>query len=57
MKVAVIDIGTNTVLLLVAQINPEGIVSPLVYEQRVPRLGTGSGRGAEPPTGIDAEGH
>lgn len=41
MRAAVIDIGTNTVLLLVAQINSEGIASPLVYEQRVPRLGKG----------------
>jgi exopolyphosphatase / guanosine-5'-triphosphate,3'-diphosphate pyrophosphatase len=41
MHVAVIDIGTNTVLLLVAQIDKKGIITPLLYEQRVPRLGRG----------------
>ncbi|HXX62575.1 MAG TPA: Ppx/GppA family phosphatase [Bacteroidota bacterium] len=41
MNVAVIDIGTNTVLLLVARILRAGEITPLVYEQRVPRLGRG----------------
>ena len=41
MTVAVIDIGTNTVLLLVARIARTGEIEPLVYEQRVPRLGRG----------------
>lgn len=41
MTIAVIDIGTNTVLLLVARIGVNGAVTPLVYEQRVPRLGRG----------------
>lgn len=41
MRVSVIDIGTNTVLLLVAQINEEGTLTPLLYEQRAPRLGRG----------------
>jgi exopolyphosphatase/guanosine-5'-triphosphate,3'-diphosphate pyrophosphatase len=41
MKVAVIDIGTNTVLLLVARIAGGGNIQPLLYEQRVPRLGRG----------------
>jgi len=41
MRVAVIDIGTNTVLLLVAEIDRDGKISPLAYEQRVPRLGRG----------------
>jgi exopolyphosphatase/guanosine-5'-triphosphate,3'-diphosphate pyrophosphatase len=41
MTVAVIDIGTNTVLLLVAEIDRAGGIRPLVYEQRVPRLGRG----------------
>ena len=41
MQVAVIDIGTNTVLLLVARFDQAGNLSPLVYEQRVPRLGKG----------------
>ena len=40
MTVGVIDIGTNTVLLLVAHVEG-GRVTPLVYEQRVPRLGRG----------------
>lgn len=40
-NIAVIDIGTNTVLLLVAQIDASGKMTPLVYEQRVPRLGRG----------------
>jgi exopolyphosphatase/guanosine-5'-triphosphate,3'-diphosphate pyrophosphatase len=41
MIVAAIDIGTNTVLLLIAQIGDGGTVTPLLYEQRVPRLGRG----------------
>lgn len=41
MTVAVIDIGTNTVLLLVARVANTGEIQPLVYEQRVPRLGRG----------------
>ena len=39
--IAVIDIGTNTILLLVANIFPDGSITPLVYEQRIPRLGRG----------------
>ncbi len=41
MNIASIDIGTNTVLLLVAEIDDAGLITPLVYEQRVPRLGKG----------------
>ena len=41
MRVAVIDIGTNTVLLLVAEVGRDGTIRPIVYEQRVPRLGRG----------------
>ncbi|MEK9137819.1 MAG: Ppx/GppA family phosphatase, partial [Bacteroidota bacterium] len=41
MNVGVIDIGTNTVLLLVARLDTSGNITPLVYEQRVPRLGKG----------------
>ncbi|HUI11554.1 MAG TPA: Ppx/GppA phosphatase family protein [Bacteroidota bacterium] len=37
--VGVIDIGTNTVLLLVARIEDGNAITPLVYEQRIPRLG------------------
>jgi exopolyphosphatase/guanosine-5'-triphosphate,3'-diphosphate pyrophosphatase len=39
--IASIDIGTNTVLLLIARVGPDGSISPLVYEQRIPRLGKG----------------
>lgn len=38
---AAIDIGTNTVLLLVADVKSDGIVIPLHEEQRFPRLGRG----------------
>jgi len=38
---AVIDIGTNTVLLLVAEIDASGKIITLEYRQRVPRLGRG----------------
>lgn len=41
MKVATIDIGTNTVLLLIATVDADGTLSTLVYEQRIPRLGKG----------------
>lgn len=41
MTLAVIDIGTNTTLLLVAGVDPDGSIRTLVYEQRVPRLGRG----------------
>lgn len=41
MKVAAIDIGTNTVLLLIAQVDGAGRIHTLVYEQRSPRLGRG----------------
>lgn len=39
MRIASIDIGTNTILLLIADIGNDGIVAPLVEEQRMPRLG------------------
>lgn len=41
MNVAVVDIGTNTVLLLIARIDPDGKIVPLEYQQRIPRLGRG----------------
>ncbi len=41
MKIAAIDIGTNTVLLLLARIGPGGALTPLLEEQRFPRLGNG----------------
>jgi exopolyphosphatase/guanosine-5'-triphosphate,3'-diphosphate pyrophosphatase len=39
--VAVIDIGTNTVLLLLVRATATGRMEPLLSEQRVPRLGRG----------------
>ncbi|MBI4548027.1 MAG: Ppx/GppA family phosphatase [Ignavibacteriae bacterium] len=39
MKIASIDIGTNTVLLLVADVDTNGVIYPLEQEQRLPRLG------------------
>ena len=41
MTYSVIDIGTNTVLLLVATVSPDGWFTPLKHEQRIPRLGKG----------------
>lgn len=41
MIASVIDIGTNTVLLLVAEIDRAGVIHTLEYRQRVPRLGRG----------------
>ena len=53
MNVAVIDIGTNTVLLLVARVEGDGRLRPLVYEQRVPRLGRGVDARGVLDTGCD----
>lgn len=39
MRLSSIDIGTNTVLLLVADIDERGVITPVAYEQRIPRLG------------------
>ncbi len=44
MNVAALDIGTNTVLLLIARIDDAGTLTPLVVEQRAPRLGSGVDR-------------
>ncbi len=41
MRIATIDIGTNTVLLLIAEVDERGQISTLAYEQRIPRLGKG----------------
>jgi exopolyphosphatase/guanosine-5'-triphosphate,3'-diphosphate pyrophosphatase len=41
MTIATIDIGTNTVLLLVATVDTRGSLRTLAYEQRIPRLGRG----------------
>jgi exopolyphosphatase/guanosine-5'-triphosphate,3'-diphosphate pyrophosphatase len=39
MRIAAIDIGTNTVLLLIADIDPNGSIQPVHNELRFPRLG------------------
>jgi exopolyphosphatase/guanosine-5'-triphosphate,3'-diphosphate pyrophosphatase len=39
MTIASIDIGTNTVLLLVADIDDYATISTRIFEQRIPRLG------------------
>ncbi len=41
-KIAAIDVGTNTVLLLLARVGPGGSLAPILQEQRVPRLGRGT---------------
>jgi len=41
MNIAVIDVGTNTVLLLVAHFDNHGRLTPVLHEQRIPRLGRG----------------
>jgi exopolyphosphatase/guanosine-5'-triphosphate,3'-diphosphate pyrophosphatase len=44
MKVAAIDIGTNTALLLVASVDGAGNIVPVLDEERIPRLGKGVDR-------------
>ena len=39
MRIAAIDIGTNTCLLLLAEIDGEGSIEIIRQEQRLPRLG------------------
>lgn len=41
MRRAVIDIGTNTVKLLVADVLPDGVVTPVVSKDKTTRLGEG----------------
>lgn len=41
MTIAAIDVGTNTVLLLLARVEHDGTIVPLLHEQRFPRLGQG----------------
>lgn len=38
-RIAAIDVGTNTVLLLVAEIAPDGSIEPIAEAQETPRLG------------------
>ncbi len=44
-KIAAIDVGTNTVLLLLARVEPDGSITPILHEQRFPRLGRGVDEG------------
>jgi exopolyphosphatase/guanosine-5'-triphosphate,3'-diphosphate pyrophosphatase len=39
MRIAAVDLGTNTCLLLVAEVADDGTIIPLHDEQRLPRLG------------------
>lgn len=41
MVIASIDIGTNTVLMLIARINSSNMLIPLINEYRMPRIGAG----------------
>ncbi len=41
MRVAVVDIGTNSTRLLIAEVDPEGDVEPLLRRSEVTRLGAG----------------
>jgi exopolyphosphatase/guanosine-5'-triphosphate,3'-diphosphate pyrophosphatase len=43
MRIATIDIGTNTTLLLVAERTPKGVVIPLAERAEITRLGRGIG--------------
>ncbi|HDI51379.1 hypothetical protein DRQ15_06375 [candidate division KSB1 bacterium] len=40
-RFAAIDIGTNTILLLIAEVSPEGYLYDIYQEQAIPRLGRG----------------
>lgn len=54
MNIASIDIGTNTVILLIAQINEKKEIVPLVDKVTAPRLGKGLTPGEEfPPENIE----
>jgi exopolyphosphatase/guanosine-5'-triphosphate,3'-diphosphate pyrophosphatase len=54
MRVAVVDIGSNSVRLLIADVDPTGEVSELVRRSRVTRLGEGMSTGAGlSPAAID----
>jgi exopolyphosphatase/pppGpp-phosphohydrolase len=42
MVIASIDIGSNTILLLIAEVMPEELkITPLRDEQRIPRISEG----------------
>ncbi len=44
MKIAAIDIGTNTILMLISEIDPVGALTVLSDEQRIARVGKGVGK-------------
>ena len=44
MRIATVDVGSNTVLLLVADVGPDGSVTPVYEEDRFARLGEGVDR-------------
>jgi exopolyphosphatase/guanosine-5'-triphosphate,3'-diphosphate pyrophosphatase len=44
MRVATVDIGTNTVILLVAELGPDGLVRAVHQEAQITRLGQGVDR-------------
>jgi len=39
MRIASIDIGTNTILLLIAEVDENGVIHPLEHRQQIPRIG------------------
>ena len=54
MRVAAMDLGTNSFHLLVADVHPDGHIDPLVREKEMLRLGDVVGRhGCIPPTAAD----
>lgn len=44
-KLASIDVGTNSVLLLIAEVDSQGNITPLHNEAQITRLGEGFGKG------------
>ena len=42
-RVAAIDVGTNTVLLTIAECSPQGIITPLLEAAQITRIGEGLG--------------
>jgi exopolyphosphatase / guanosine-5'-triphosphate,3'-diphosphate pyrophosphatase len=44
MKIAAVDVGTNTILLLIADVDKNGKIVPILDQLQTPRLGKGSNR-------------